>query len=145
MRCGFILTFFDHRPPTNLLKPDLQCMYPFDLCFVAHYSCFNLSSSPFHSYFHLHRSGTIHQRWMVWWIISSASFHQLGLFGLFDTMGQHPQQRAPTSMFPSHHLLTTSPSHLFILSPHPSTHQTDIPQADTTRNNVCRRCCPCLA
>jgi hypothetical protein len=55
---------------------------------------------------------------MTWWTVGSASFHQLGLLGLFDTMG-NTHNKEPTSMFPSHHLLTTSPSHLFILSPHP--------------------------
>lgn len=144
MRCGFVLTSFDHRPPTNLLKPDLQCMYPSGLCFAVHYSRFNLLSSPFYSYLQLHRSDTIYQRWMTWWTVGSASFHQLGLLGHFDTMG-NTHNKEPTSMFPSHHLLTTSPSHLFILSPHPPTHQTDIPRADTIRNNVSRRCCSCFA
>lgn len=128
----------------NLSKPDLQCMYSSDLSLITHCLLFH-QSSPFHSYLHLHRSDTIHQKWMAWWIIGSTNFYQLGLFDLFDTM-DNTHNKDLTSIFPPttfspFHPLTKPPSHLFILSRHSSTHQTNIPRPDTIRNNVCRRCC----
>lgn len=123
----------------KLSKPDLQCMYPSDLCPFTSCSRFHPSSSPFHSYLHLHRWGTIHQRWMAWWIIGSANFQQLGLFDLFDTMN-NSHNKEHTSIFPSKHLLSTSTSHLLTsLYIHQLVKLTTLTRRN--RNNVCRCCC----
>lgn len=123
----------------KLSKPDLQCMYPSDLCLVASYSRLHPSSSPFYSYLHLHRLGTIHQRCMAWWIIGSADFQQLGLFDLFDTMNNN-HNKEHTSIFPSKHLLSTLTSHLLIyLHIHQLVKLTILTRHNC--NNVCRRCC----